>query len=159
MRRPVLLIALLAVSAEAQATPARLDEAAVRAFVERQDRAWNAGDLGAFFATYAPDAIFVSQARNSQNGVTPFGRSTLPQARAQARRTFARGHVSQQTRIDRIAIAPDGRTAQLHAQQTTRSIADGQVRVLCGEVDQVLALVGGRILSRRETDTAVRCRR
>lgn len=153
----VLILALLAAGA-AQAAEPRLTDAAVRAFVARQEAAWNARDTRAFAATFAPDAMFVDQARDNQNRLIENGRGALPQAVAQARRFFAKHTVRETTQIDRIAIAPDGRSARVLAREVSRIETRGHPsRTLCAETEQSLVLVQGRILSRGQTDTAVRC--
>jgi hypothetical protein len=156
LKRTALLLALGAAS-PALAAPT-ITEPTARAFVERQDRAWNAGDLKRFFATYGAGAVFVSQGRNSQGGVTLYGRSTVAEARAQARRTFARSKPRQQTIVDRVLIAPDRRSATVAGRQITRIETGGQVRTYCGETQQRLALANGRMVSQGQIDTAVRCR-
>ncbi|MBW8812183.1 MAG: nuclear transport factor 2 family protein [Caulobacterales bacterium] len=152
------MLALVALAAAGPAGAAsRLDEAAVRAFLARQERLWNARDLTGFFATYAPDAVIADQARTGDGKIVPYGQSSVSQARAQARRAFARSKVRQASEAPRVEVAPDGRSARTFARQTSRIETGGKVRTVCGESVQTLALSGGRIVSRGQTDTVVRC--
>src|SRR4051794_26685726 len=114
MRRLAALL-ILALATAAQAAPARLGEAEVRAFVERQSKAWNAADLAAYFALFTADAAFTDQARAKDGRVVPYGTSTLAQARAQTKRAFATSRVHEATTIRTIRISPDGRSAQVTA--------------------------------------------
>jgi uncharacterized protein (TIGR02246 family) len=157
VRAPALLVLLLAANA-AQAADVGLTESAVRAFVAHQEAAWNGKDAHAFAATFTPDAVFIAQARDSHGGVTPNGRSTLQQATAQARRFFAKTGFQAAVAVDRIVIAPDGRSAQVVGRETTRLESDGHPpRIFCAETQQTLVLTRGRILSQGQTDTDVRC--
>jgi uncharacterized protein (TIGR02246 family) len=151
------LMALLVLAAPAMAGPV-LTDAAVRAFVARQEAAWNAGDARAFAATFTPDAMFVDQARNSNGGVTANGSSTLAQTTAQARRFFAKSRVRETTTLDQVEIAQDGASAQVLGHQVSRiETAGSPPRILCAETRQTVVLARGRILSKGQTDTDVRC--
>jgi uncharacterized protein (TIGR02246 family) len=153
------LAALLLAGPAAWAEPQRLTEPAVRAFVARQEAAWNARDAQAWAATFTPDARFVDQARGSDNSIVPTGRSTLAQAEAQARRFFGKSKFRESSDVVRVELAPDGRSARVLARETTRVETPGRPpRTLCAETDQTLVLSGGRILSRGQTETAVRCK-
>lgn len=157
MRRATLVFALAALAAPA-AAETRLTEPAIRAFVARQEAAWNGRDAQAFAATFTPDAVFVDQARNSNGGVTSNGSSTLAQAIAQARRFFTRSTFRETATIDRVEVAPDGRSARVLGHETTRIETPGRPsRTLCAETEQTVILARGRILSRGQTDTGVRC--
>ena len=159
MRRAILLALLLAAGA-ARATDVRLTEPAVRAFVAHQEAAWNRKDAHGFAATFTPDAVFIAQARDSHRGVTANGRSTLHEATAQAKRFFAKSRFQATGSVDRIVIAPDGRSAQVFGRETTRIETAGRPpRTLCAETQQTLVLARGRILSQGQTDTDVRCPR
>jgi hypothetical protein len=151
----------LAVVFAAVAVPAlaatRVTEADVRAFLARQEGLWNARDIPGFFATYAPGAVITAQARTGDGKVVPYGASTLAQARAQAKRFFATARVQETSEVLRVEIAPDGRSARTLVRQTSRIATRGRVRVVCGESAQTLALVGGRLASRAQTDTVLRC--
>ena len=156
--RGLALLALLLAAGAAQAADARLTEPAIRAFVAHQEAAWNRKDAHAFAATFTPDAVFIAQARDSHGGVTPNGRSTLQQATAQARRFFAKTRFQATVTVDRIAVAPDGRSAQVAGREVTRiETPGGPPRTFCAETEQTLVLAKGRILSRGQTDTDVRC--
>jgi uncharacterized protein (TIGR02246 family) len=149
---------LVALATCAQAAPAAITEPAVRAFVARQEAAWNAKDAGAWASLFTPDARFVDQARGSDNSVVPNGASTLAEATAQARRFFARSTFHETAEVARVEIAPDGRSARVAGRETIRLDQAGKPpRTLCTETEQTLVLSGGRILSRGQTDTAVRC--
>ena len=152
--------AILLAAGLAQAAEPSLTEQAARAFVARQEAAWNARDVTAFFATFAPDAVFVDQARDSHGGITANGRSTLLQARLQARRFVTKNRFSETSTVDRVVIAPDGRSARVLGHERSRIENAGQPpRTLCAETDQTLVLAQGRLLSRGQTDTDVRCPR
>ncbi|HEY0437465.1 MAG TPA: DUF4440 domain-containing protein [Phenylobacterium sp.] len=160
MRRFIGFGLVAALALPAHAAPARLTEAAIRAFEARQEAAWNAGDAAAFAAFFTPDARFVDQALGSDNRVVVNGTSTLAQATSQARRFFARYRFHEGATIERVEIAPDGASARLFALAVTRMQAPGGLpRALCARTEQSLVLVAGRIRSRGQTDTAIRCPR
>lgn len=146
-------------AAQARMTEARLSEPQVRDLVARQERAWNAGDLAAWAATYAPGAVFTDQALGSDNRIVPYGQSRLPEALAQARRTLRRSKVEESVRIRRVSISADGRGAAALADVRTRIETRGAVRWSCAERLESMALVRGRLKTVRQTDTLVRCRR
>lgn len=153
-------LVLGAIAGSADAAPPRLTEPAIRAFTQRQETAWNSRDVRAWAATYAPAAVFVDQARNSQGGITANGSSTLAEAAAQARRFFRRSKVRETSVVTRIEIAPDGRSARVFSHDTSRIETERRpARVLCAESLETLILDHGRILSAGQTDTAVRCPR
>jgi uncharacterized protein (TIGR02246 family) len=152
------VIAALLLAAAAHAAPARLTEPAVRAFVAKQEAAWNAKDAKAWAASFTPDARFVDQSRGSDNSIVPNGTSTLAAATAQAGRFFARSTFHETTQVTRVEIAADGRLARVLGREQTRIDAPGRPpRALCAETEQRLVLTDGRILSKGQTDTAVRC--
>jgi hypothetical protein len=157
---PLALVLAFVAPMAAQGAEARLSEASARAFVSRQQAAWNARDIRAFAATFTQDAVFIDQARNSNGGVTSNGSSTLAQATAQATRFFAKSRFQEAGVVDSVVIAPDGRSANVAAHVTTRLETDGRpVRFFCAQRAQTLVLRGGRILSRGQTDTGFRCPR
>lgn len=157
--RTLLLIGLLALPAlPAAAAPTRLTEAEVRAFVERQSKAWNAGDLGAYFALFAPGATFTDQARAKDGRVVPYGVSTLAEAKVQTRRARAASKVAETTAIRRIEIAPDGRSAKVSAGEQITLSSPGRTRRLCAERLQILTVTAAGLRSRGQTDTYVACR-
>jgi uncharacterized protein (TIGR02246 family) len=152
------VLAVLILAGAVHAAPARLTEPAVRAFVQRQEAAWNAKDAKAWAAFFTPDARFVDQARGSDNSVVPTGTSTLAQATAQAQRFFAKTRFHETAQVLRVQLAPGGRSARLFGDESVRIEEPGRPpRTLCAETEQALALVDGRILSKGQTDTAVRC--
>ena len=155
-----MLALLVLLATAAHAAPARLTDADVRAFVARQETAWNAKDARAWAAHFTPDARFVDQARGSDNSLVPNGTSTLAEAAAQAKRFFAKATFRETAEVLRVEIAPDGCAARVSARETIRIEAARGLppRILCTETEHTLVLQGGRILSRGQTDTAVRCR-
>jgi hypothetical protein len=159
--RVAVLVLAAAASGQAGAAGPRLTEPAVRAFVARQEAAWNARDLGGFEATFTADAVFVDQARNSSGGVTANGSSTLAQAIAQAKRFFAKARFRETSVVDAVAISVDGRSALVtgHEVSQIEATAARPARRLCAETRQTVVLVRGRILSKGQTDTDVRCPR
>jgi hypothetical protein len=156
MKIAALLLCLLATAAEA--APARLSEAEVRGFVARQSKAWNAGDLAAYFALFTPDAVFTDQARARDGRLVPYGASTVAQARAQAARTFATSKLQETTLIRAVAIAPDGKRAQVTSAEQTTVRGGGPPRRFCAERVQTLVATPAGLRSRGQIDTVVRCR-
>ena len=153
-----LLIALL-IAGPATAAPARLAEPQVRAFVERQSRAWNAGDLATYFATFTPDARFTDQALGNDNKVVPYGVSTVAQARTQAGKTLAKSKVSETTVVTAVSIAPDGRSARVTAKTGSQIAAAGAPpRQVCAVRVATVALTPVGLRTTGQTDTIVRCR-
>jgi len=152
------VLALLAAGLLAAAAPARLTDADVRAFVARQERAWNAGDVATWAGLFTSDARFTDQARSGREMVA-YGTSTLPQARQQAQRFFSQSKVRESGQVQRVEIQPDGRAARVVVRKVSRIEAAGRVRLSCAESVQTLVLAGGRILSRGRTDTLYRCPR
>lgn len=142
----------------AAAAPARLTDADVRAFVARQERAWNAGDVPAWAALFTPDALFTDQARSGREMVA-YGTSTLAQARTQAQRFFSQSQVREGGQVQRVEIQPDGRTARVVIRKVSQITTGGRIRRSCADSVQTLVLSGGRILSRGRTDTLYRCPR
>jgi hypothetical protein len=158
MRAAVLsLVALtfLAGPTTAQAQAA-ITETAVRAFVARQQAAWNADDRDRYFAGFTPEARFTDQAYVGDKPPVPYGTSTLAQARAQARRM--RGKAREAVEVTRIEIAADGRSARVLARVGSTVETEGRVRRLCASRVQTLVLADGRLRSTGKTDTFVKCR-
>ena len=149
-----LLLALVATPALAQAP---ITDAAARAFVARQEKAWNAGRLDPYFAAFTPDATFTDQAYVGDKPPVPYGTSTLAQARAQARKTLARSKTREAGGVTRIRIAADGRSAQVVSNVTSTVDTGGKVRRLCAYRGQALVLRGGKLLSNGQTDTFFKC--
>lgn len=158
--RGLALLALVLVAGAAQAAEARLTEPAVRAFVAHQEAVWNGKDPRAFAATFTPDAVFVAQARDSHGGVTSNGSSTLQQAMAQARRFFAKSTFHETGVVESVAIAPDGRSAEVTTRTVTRMETPGRTpRTLCADTRQTVVLVSGQIRSHGQVETDTRCPR
>lgn len=160
MRAALLALLLLAGAAEAapRLTDAPLTDARVRAFVQRQERAWNAGDLAGYFALYTRDARFTDQARTGDR-LIPYGTSTAAQARAQATRFLAASKVRETGQVLRVDIAPDGRSARVLAREVSVITSKARTRRSCAERVQTVVLVGGVLRSTGQTDTVLRCPR
>ena len=152
------LVLALLVATPAFAAPARLTEPQVRAFVERQSRAWNAADLKSYFATFTPDARFTDQALSNENKIVPYGVSTLAQARAQTAKVMAKSKVRETSQVGAVTVAPDGRSARVSASTRSQIATGTAVRQVCAQRVQLLALTpaGPRVAA--QTDTIVRCR-
>lgn len=161
MRGLALLLALAAGPAAAQAplTQATLTEAAARAFVTRQEAAWNAGQLDRYFAGFTPAARFTDQAYVGDKPPVPYGTSTLAEARAQAARAFARSKIHETSQVTRVQVAADGRSARVVSSVVSTVETDGKARRLCAYRGQALVLQGGRLLSNGKTDTFFKCSR
>lgn len=154
MRALSLVLALIATPALAQ--PA-ITEAQVRAFLARQEAAWNAGELDRYFAGFTPQARFTDQAYVGDKPPVPYGTSTLTEARTQARKALARSRTRQANRITRVRIAADGRSAQVVSHVASTVDTGGKVRHLCAYRGQAILLSGGRLLSNGQTDTYFKC--
>jgi hypothetical protein len=150
------LLASVLFAAPALAQPA-ITEAQVRAFVARQEAAWNAGELDRYFAGFTPQARFTDQAYVGDKPPASYGTSTVAQARAQARKALARATTREAGRVTRVRIAADGRSAQVVSYVTSTVDAGGKVRRLCAYRGQALVLGGGRLLSTGQTDTFFKC--
>jgi len=166
--RPAAAAALLALAlaaampahAQAQAQPGgSLTEAAVRDFLVRQQRAWNAGEVDRYFALYAPDATFTDQARTPQGEIAPYGTSTLGQARAQTRKFLAAAKVRETGYVRRIELAPDRRSARVTTDAVSRTERAGKAQTTCVTRVQTLTLTGRGLRSSGQTDTLFRCPR
>lgn len=156
--RLALGVLILALAAAAQAAPARLTDAEVRAFVDRQSRAWNAGDVAGYFATFTPRATFTDQGRAKDGRVAPYGTSTLAEARAQARSSFASSKVHETTAVKSVRIAPDGRSAQVTTAEQTIIATRTRTRRICGERSQTLTLTPAGLRSTGQVETIFACR-
>ncbi len=96
MKRVLLLVAALAVTAfvpstHAQAAPP-VDEAAIRAVLDRQAADWNRGDIEAFATGYknSPDTLFVGATiRRGYQGMLESYRKNYPSKAAMGMLTFA----------------------------------------------------------------------
>ncbi|MCR5878533.1 nuclear transport factor 2 family protein [Phenylobacterium sp. J367] len=156
MRRLVLLAAAVLLCA---AAPARITDAEVRAFVDRQTRAWNAGDVGAWAALHTADARFTDQTRTGKGEIVAYGTSTLPQARKQAQRFFAGSKIQETGRIEKVEIAPDGASARVTQRKASRITAEGRVRTSCAVSVQTVVKTAGRLRSQGRVDTLYKCPR
>ena len=162
MRRWMLaaVVGLVAIDFEpVRAAPSAppLTEAGVRAFVARQERAWNARDAGAFFAGFVPTAIFVDQARTPKGELIRYGSSTVSQARRQTARYFSRTRAVDRTVIERVELSPDRRSARVVGRKTSVADTGGRTRRACALTEQILISTKGQVYSRGQTETAIRC--
>lgn len=145
--------ALVLLTASPALAQGRLTDPQVRAFVAAQEQAWNAGDLARYFKGFTPEARFTDQAYVGDKPPVPYGTSTLAQARAQAGKT-ARTKPREASRITRVTVAPDGRSARVESVVASTVGA----RRLCASRVQTVVLAAGRPRSTGQTDTYVRCR-
>ena len=153
-----LAIFAAALSGLAEAAPARFSEAEVRAFVARQEKAWNAGDVAGFFAMATPDAVFTDRARAKDGRVVVYGASTVAQARAQASRFFAKSHTRETVTIGSVQIAPDGRSARILGHEDAIQTTASHTRQLCAETDQTVVATPAGLRSKGQIDTLTPCR-
>jgi len=158
MRGPLTLAFLALLAAPALAAGPRLTEPQVRALAARQSHAWNAGDLAAYFATFAPAARFTDQALGNDNRIVPYGVSTLAQARAQSRKTLARGRVRETAILTAVSVSADGASAQAAADVVTEIAGAGAPRRICARRTETFALTPAGLRATGQTDTIVRCR-
>ncbi|HEX2560688.1 hypothetical protein [Phenylobacterium sp.] len=150
---------LLAAGLGALAGPtsaAGLTEASVRRYLVAQERAWNERRLDAYFAGFAPDAVFVDQHKTPKETIV-YGRSGLAEAKAAARRFLATSTSAERGTVRSIRIAPSGRTARVLGFEVSTVTTGGLVRRVCAETDQTLVLAAGRVLSKGQTDSIVKC--
>jgi len=153
----MLALGLLLLAGPTFAGPAAITEAQVRALAERQSRAWNAGDLAAYFATFTPTARFTDQALGNDNRIVPFGVSTREQAQAQSRRTLAKGAAHETATIDAVTLAPDGRSARLSARVVSKISSGGATREVCARRVETFERTTAGMRATGQTDTIVRC--
>ena len=155
--RLLVLLALLA-AGPALGQPARITDADARAFVARQEAAWNTGDFERYFAGFTPDARFTDQAYvGADKPPVPYGTSTLVQAKAQAKRTASRSR--ERGEVRRIEIAADGRSAKVTSRVGSTVTTAGKARRLCASRVQTLTLASrGGVRATGQTDTFVNCR-
>ena len=155
LRRAVIAGAALAVTA-APAFAAGLTEASVRRYLAAQEKAWNERRLDAYFAGFTPDAVFVDQHKTPEETIV-YGRSGLAQARAAAQRFLATATSSERGAVRSIRIAPSGREARVLGFEVSTVTSGRRVRRVCAQTDQTLVLSGGRVLSKGQTDSIVKC--
>ncbi|MDB5445311.1 MAG: hypothetical protein JWQ97_628, partial [Phenylobacterium sp.] len=98
------------------------------------------------------------QYRTPAGQIVPYGSSTLAKARVQTRKFRAASKVSETGEIVRIALGPDGRTAQVVSREVSRTQGAKGLRVTCAERVQELVLAAGRLRSKGQTDTYSRVR-
>ena len=153
-RRGVLAAALAALAAPAFA--AGLTEAQVRRYLAAQEKAWNERRLDAYFAGFTPDATFIDQHKTPEETIV-YGRSGLAQAKAAAQRFLATSRSSERGTVRSIRIAPSGRTARVLGYEVSTVTSGGRVRRVCAQTDQTLVLSAGRVLSKGQTDSIVKC--
>lgn len=158
VRRPLLVALLILLPVAATAAPSRLDEAQVRAFVSRQSKAWNAGDLEGFYALFTPDAVFSDAARAPDGEVFPYGSSSLSQAKAQSQRALAGARAHETTTIRSVAIARDGASAKVVSREVSVITAHGRTRRSCAERVQTIVATRKGLRSKGQADSIVRCR-
>lgn len=156
MRGLALVLVLAGGPAAAQAP---VTEAAARAFVARQEAAWNAGQLDRYFAGFTPSATFTDQAYVGDKPPVPYGTSRLAEAKTQAARAFARSKIRETGHVTRVQVAADGRSARVVSSVASTVETAGKVRSLCAYRGQALVLQGGRLLSNGKTDTFFKCSR
>lgn len=154
--RLLLLLGLIATPAFAQ-TP--ITDASARAFVARQEQAWNAGRLDPYFAAFTAEARFTDQAYVGDKPPVPYGTSTLAEARAQARKALKTSKVHEASQVTAVQVAPDGRSARVSARVASTVDTAGKARRLCAARLQTLVVAQGRLLSRGQTDTFYKCPR
>jgi hypothetical protein len=154
--RALVLAAVLLTAGPALSQAPRITDADARAFVARQEAAWNAGDFDRYFAGFTPQARFTDQAYVGDKPPVPYGTSTLAQARAQARRSGSRSR--ERGEVRRIEIAADGRSAKVTARVGSAVVTDGRTRRLCASRVLTLSLASGRLRSTGQVDTYVNCR-
>lgn len=146
-----LLLAVLA----GPAVAAGLTDMAIREFLGRQEQAWNARRLDAYFAGFTPDAVFVDQTRTPKETIV-YGRSTLTEAKAFARKAMAGSSSKERGTVRGVVVAADGRSAKVTGYEVTTIVTGSRTRTVCAETEQTLVLRGGRILSKGQTDSILR---
>lgn len=137
---------------------AGLTEAQVRDFAARQEKTWNTRDLTAFFGLFTPDAIFIDQTRTPKGELIPYGQSDRTKAKAMAGKFLAGSTSVERGVIDKVVIAPDGRSAVVTGREITTVKTGARTRKVCADTQQTLVLSGGVIRSKGQTDTVTRCR-
>ncbi len=102
-------VAVAADGARAGAPPAAAPTAAideVKALVERQRQAWNAGDLDAFCAVYADDCVFLSPSGLTVGRDAVLARYQKRYGRAkETMGTLGFEHLNQQVGVDVVTLA------------------------------------------------------
>lgn len=155
MRALLLILPLAAGPALAQD---RVTEAEVRAFVARQERLWNAGDLDAYFAGFTPDATFTDQAYVGAKPPVPYGTSNLAEAERLARRARTRGKPTETGRVLRVELDPRGASAKVVLAVGSTVPDEAGRRRLCAARYVTLVRAAGELRAREQVDTYVKCR-
>lgn len=155
MRTLLLAIALAAGPAAAQD---RVTEAEARAFVARQERLWNAGDLDAYFAGFTSDARFTDRAYVGDKPPVPYGTSTRAEAERLARQARSRGRATETGRVLRVELAPDGASARVVLAVGSTVPDTGGPRSLCAVRYVALVRDGDGVRASERIDTYVKCR-
>lgn len=158
LQRLILLLAVSAAPATVDAVPLhRLRERAVRNFVDRQERLWVQRDFDGYFALAAPEAVFVTE-RRAADGTITSERETVPESRRAAEQAFATlDGFSETSFVDRVEIAPDGRSATVLGHEEAEVVRGAVRKRLCATTEQKLVLRKGHILSLGQTDRSRPC--
>lgn len=154
--RALFLILALAAGPALAADP--VTEAEARAFVARQERLWNAGDLDAYFRGFTPDATFTDQAYVGAKPPVPYGTSRLAEAERLARRARTLGKPTETGRVLRVELAPDGTSAKVVLAVGSTVPDESGRRSLCAARYVTLVRDDGRLRAREQIDTYVKCR-
>lgn len=152
------LLMIFALAAGPAAAPPPISQAEARAFVARQERLWNAGDLDAYFAGFTADARFTDQAYVGDKPPVPYGTSTRAEAERLARRARGRGKATATGRVLRVEIAPGGASARVVLAVGSTVPDEGGPRRLCAARYVTLVRAEGRLRAREQVDTYVKCR-
>lgn len=153
-----LLISVL-LSAGPAAAQTAISEADARAFVARQEQAWNARRLDTYFAGFAVGASFTDQAYVGDKPPVSYGTSTLAEARTLAQKSLATTKSREHNQIRRVEARGDGVSVLVVSNVTSTVEAAGKTRQLCAIRRQALLRRQGRILSTGNTDTYYPCPR
>ncbi|HEY9218219.1 MAG TPA: hypothetical protein VIO94_09225 [Phenylobacterium sp.] len=151
-----LCLAVALVVTASPAAAAGLNEQTVRRFLAAQEAAWNARRLDVYFAGFTPDATFVDQHVTPKETIT-YGRSTVSQAKAAAKRFLAGAKSNERSTIRSIWISKDRSKGRVLGWEVTTVVTGGRTRRVCANTEQVLIYTGSKILSRGQTDSIVNC--
>lgn len=154
-----LLLLSLLLLAGPSAAQSGITDAAARAFVARQEQAWNAGDMDAYFAGFAPGATFTDQAYVGDKPPVPYGTSTLAEARRQARKTLARSKSRETSQVLRVVAGTDRSSVMIVTRVSASVGTAGRTRHLCAIRRQRLVLHRAAPRSTGATDTYYPCPR
>lgn len=158
LRRLILLVAVSAAPAAVAAAPRhRLTEHDIRDFVARQERLWVRRDFDGYFALAAPEAVFVTERRAADGAVTSEQESVAESRRAAERAFASLDGFSEKSFVDRVRIAPDGRSAIVLGHEEAELVRGAVRKHLCAATEQKLVLRKSRILSLGQTDRPRPC--